>query len=155
MRFRWLLPFVLAAGIRSIPELIVKGYPVGYDTMAHYVWIINTYVPASLASNSIATEDVTRTSEDTVAALKWLNAHAGSNSCLLVEERFRGLTMLYVESGAKIAVYGGMYPVEKALEDLGAYRFHHMYLLWYSGLEISKFTPIRTVGTMTIYEYAP
>ena len=114
---------------------------------------MNTYVPASLASNSIATEDVGRTSEDTVEALKWLNAHAGTNSCLLVEERFWGLTMTYVDSGVKIALYGGMFPVSKALEDPSVHTCQHVYFLWYSGLRISNFVPIQKTGTMTIYEY--
>jgi hypothetical protein len=114
---------------------------------------VNTYVPASLASNSISTEDVTRTSEDTVGALKWLNAHAGTNSCLLVEERFRGLIMMYVDSGVKIALYGGMFPVSKVLEDPSVHACQHIYLLWYSGLRISNMVPIERIGTMTIYEY--
>jgi hypothetical protein len=115
--------------------------------------VVNTYVPASLASNSIATEDVTRTSEDTVEALKWLNTHAGTNSCLLVEERFRGLTMMYLDSGVKIALYGGMFPISKALEDPSVHSCQYIYFLWYSGQRISNFVPIQKTGTMTIYEY--
>ena len=116
--------------------------------------VLNTYMPASLASNSIAAEDVTRTSEDTVGALKWLNAHAETNSCLLVEERFHGLTMMYVDSGVKIALYGALFPVSKVLEDPSVHTCQHIYLLWYSGLRISNFVPIQKTGTMTIYQYA-
>ena len=70
-----------------------------------------------------------------------------------MEGRFRGLTMMYVDSGVKTALYGGMFPVSKVLEDPSVHACQHIYLLWYSGLGISNMVPIERIGTMTIYEY--
>lgn len=47
-RYGYLFIFILGVALRLIPELIVKKYPVGYDTTAHYPFIILNFGNVSL-----------------------------------------------------------------------------------------------------------
>jgi len=122
---------------------------VSFDPIAS----VATYIPSSMVASPISVGDVTKGIDDTVASLEWLGRNAPENSCLLVEERFNGLARLYTPRSLTLAVYMAFYPAGMALQEAKAYNFKHIYLIWYSDVDVEGFKEIYSHGAIAIYEY--
>lgn len=114
---------------------------------------VNTYVPASLVASSTSVDNVTEVIDDCIDSLEWLDQNAPANSCLLTEERFTSWARLHTSEKIKLALYFGLTPVDKVLEEIRDYRFEHIYLIWYSNVPIEDFKEVYRHDAITIYEH--
>jgi len=114
---------------------------------------VNTYVPVGLVASSTSVGDVTSVIDDCIASLEWLDKNAPSESCLLTEERFTSWARLHTSNEIKLAIYGGLTPVNKILEEIESHEFTHIYMIWYSDVQIEEFKEAYRHDTIAIYEY--
>ncbi|MEM3430845.1 MAG: hypothetical protein QXN20_08125 [Candidatus Bathyarchaeia archaeon] len=114
---------------------------------------LNTYIPATLVASSTSVENITGVIDDCIGSLRWLDRNAKQESLLLAEERFTSWARLYTSEGTRLALYSGLTPIDKVLEELRDQMFENIYLIWYSNVPLKDFREAYRQGSIAIYEY--
>jgi hypothetical protein len=143
-RFWFLISVVLA--------FIIVG--AGYSSGAFsYVGLVpNSYVAANLVQSSIGWNQV----NDVKAVLAWLDRNAASSSSILVEERFYGWTLMYLERAnvdVRVIAYGASLPPVVGLERALREGYMQIYLIWFSDQDVDGFTRIYSWNAISAFEH--
>jgi len=141
------------AVVAFVLAFVVIG--VGYATGTYsYIGIVsNSYVPTGLTQSSIAWSQV----DDVKIALTWLVNNGRENGTLLVEERFYGWSLIFLEPlkhDVKIEVYGANRSFEPQLQNAIREGSGEIYLIWYSGTSPQNFLAVHSQGDICIFEYS-
>jgi len=146
---RWRLRgAALAAVILLLSLLSGLGYASGMGTYMRDP-VVNSYLPPHLATSSMDPSQI----DDCIECLRWLNSHAGENSVLLVEERFRGWALVYLSEEIFIAWYPAHHSVENTPINSLSENFSHVYLMWYSVGGPADFRLMYMSGDIAVYQY--
>jgi len=141
--------WVLVA-VFSLVVLVGLGYSSGsFSYVGH---VPNSYVAVGLKGSSISWDQV----DDVRAVLGWLDEHAVVDSAVLVEERFYGWTLLYLErAGEDVAViaYAAGSAPSVALEQAGRDGFSRVYLVWFSGRSVDGFAAVFSWRAVSVFEF--
>ena len=73
--------------------------------------IVGAHMPASLLQSSIGQGKVQDQIDDCIRCLEWVNLNAENGSILIVEERFRGWAILYLEERVGVVLIPDGYPM--------------------------------------------
>jgi len=116
------------------------------------------WTPPNLVQSSIGANQI----NDCIACIKWLNNNAMSEACLIIEERFRGWVLIYMErEDIKIAVYeapgtelgvGISSGFKRAYNEAIRAGFEIIYFIWYSGACINEFNEVCNCGSIAVYQ---
>ncbi|MEM3502579.1 MAG: hypothetical protein QXH16_09320, partial [Candidatus Bathyarchaeia archaeon] len=109
--------------------------------------------PATLVASSTSVENITGVIDDCIGSLRWLDRNAKQESLLLAEGRFTSWARLYTSEGTRLALYSGLTPIDKVLEELRDQMFENIYLIWYSNVPLKDFREAYRQGSIAIYEY--
>lgn len=112
----------------------------------------NSWVPVNLLQSSIAWEHV----NDVRGVLNWLDENALSNSSVLVEERFYGWTLIYLErvnEDIEIFCYGHNSLPQPALKQALDNGFRWIYLIWYTDSDLENFQVKKSLNNISIFQY--
>jgi len=140
--------------MRATLSYVKESGSTGGESMWSLAQSVNTYIPETLVQSSIGIGNVTGQIDDAVACLRWLNSDAGSNSVLLVEERFTSLALIHARRDIKIVLYGVYCPIRDVLKALTPHRFSEVYLVWYSHAKLAGFSHVHTEGAIAIHRYS-
>jgi len=127
---------------------------IGYSTSAFsYVGFIpNSYVPINLVQSSIGWNQI----DDVIESLHWLDVHAVKNSSILVEERFYGWTMIYLERAKNdilTVAYGADSTPASVLQVAFQKGSSAIYLMWFSEQTWQNFEVVHSQSTVSIFRY--
>lgn len=129
--------------------VIGTGYSTGFYS---YVGMApNSYVAVSLTQSSIAWGQI----DDVIESLRWLNDYAVSGSCILVEERFYGWTLIYfgrANTDVQVIAYGANSSPAATLEKVLNDGFRWVYLVWYTNLSLENFRLIHSQNDISIFQ---
>jgi len=116
------------------------------------------WTPPNLVQSSIGIDQI----DDCIACIKWLNNNAMSGACLIIEERFRGWVLIYMDrEDIKIAIYeapGTELGVDisngfkRAYNEATKVGFEVIYLIWYSGARINGFYEVYNYESIAVYQ---
>jgi len=123
------------------------------------VFYESEWFPPNLVQSSIGIDQI----DDCIKCVKWLNENAANRSCLIIEERFRGWVLLYMDrKDIKIALYvapssevpTSMSGFERAYYTAVRAGFEIVYLIWYSEeTHINRFSEVFKCGNIAVYSY--
>jgi len=112
----------------------------------------NSYVAVDLVESSVRWDQI----DDIKAVLSWLDENAASNSSILVEDRFYGWVLIYLERAngdVKVVWYGACYSPFPTLEGILGDGFSQTYLIWYAGSSLAGFHQIHAHKSVSIFRY--
>jgi len=131
-------------------SVIAAGYSSGAFS---YVWFIgNSWVPPDLVRSSIEWDEV----DELKGVLAWLDENAVSSSSLIVEERFLGWTLIYMNRAyvdVEVTAYGAGSPPTSTLSKAQEEGFDAYYLIWYTDSNPEGFQTIHQEGDLSVFEY--
>ena len=88
--------------------------------------------------------------------LAWLDENAVSSSSLIVEERFLGWTLIYMNRAyvdVDVTAYGAGSPPTSTLSKVQEEGFDAYYLIWYTDSNLEGFQTIHQEGDLSVFEY--
>jgi len=127
---------------------------VGYSTgVFSYVGRLpNSYVAVDLVQSSIAWDHV----DDIKDVFRWLDENAETGSSILVEERFYGWTLIYLNRANRdisVVPYSANSPPWETLQEVLNKGFNSIYLIWYSDSDIENFEIIHSQSDLSVFQY--
>ena len=146
LKFRKFKKPILAVYISMI-LIIGIGYSSG--TFSYVGQLPNSYVPIHLVQSSIPWEEIDQVKN----VLSWFNQNAPPNSTLLVEERFSGWAILYLQRSTldvKIVRYGD---ANSPLSVLKETFINQTYLLTYSDRSFPDFYKQYSFAKIALFKF--
>jgi hypothetical protein len=141
----WALAAVLLAFV-----VVGAGYSTGaYSYVGQFP---NSYVAVNLVQSSVGWSEV----DDVKAVLAWLDGNAASNSSVLVEERFYGWTLMYLDRAdgdLKVILYGAAASPTVALEKALRFGYDPLYLIWFTEQTVDGFVVVYSRNAVSVLEY--
>jgi hypothetical protein len=141
------LSFCLGLVFMACPLLFGRFGLIGMPTTVNYV-------PSTMQSNSLPLVDV----DNTVEALKWVNARMNGSSAFLAQDAFYWWSRLYLTDTDTIVYFKNDF--DSALAAAYAHGFSIVYFVWWNtnigwyGITVpSYFAPLKDFGRISVYEY--
>lgn len=112
------------------------------------------YVPSTMQSNSLPLVDV----DNTVEALKWVNARMDGSSAFLAQDAFYWWSRLYLNDTHAIVYFENDF--DGAIRAAYLHGFSTVYFVWWNanigwyGINVpSYFAPLKDFGRISVYSY--
>ncbi len=171
---RWLLLFVFpfsvfaAAGLQRLKLkkhrfkviamilsfFIFIGAAFSSGLFSYTTVLANSYMPTNMLQSSIQYSDI----GDIKEALTWLNRNVTTNSTLLAEERFYGLSIIYLEtskSNITVTAYGANTLPYTTLNQSINNGWTRIYLIWYTNQTVNGFETLYSINNISILLFSP
>jgi len=112
--------------------------------------VVNRSIPPTMLQASIDLKVI----PDTVTTLGWLNNQADNTSCIVLEQRFSGWALIYLDETVNTISYPANMLANEALAEAVNKGFNKIYFLWYVGLgalDSYTFDTVYVNGEVAVY----